>query len=70
MIPDFIWAKWTVEQEDAAGHEGAEHVVALEEYPLVAGDEVGFANEVAGANRLRSERRRCDTVIAPDFLES
>ena len=32
-----------------------QHVVALEEYPLVAGDKVGAGDQVAGANRFRPE---------------
>ena len=40
MVPDFILAERAVEQECAAGNQGAEHVVALEEYPLVTGDEI------------------------------
>ena len=55
MVPDFILAKRTVHQEHAARHQRAQHVVALQENPLVAGDEVRLRNQVAGVNRLRSE---------------
>ncbi len=44
VVPDFVFVERTIEQEDAAGNQGAEHVVAFEEDPLVAGDEVGFGN--------------------------
>ena len=41
MVPNFIRAERAVEQESAAGNQGAEHVVALEEYPLMTSDEIG-----------------------------
>src|SRR5713226_6350703 len=55
MVPDFVRAKRAVEQKNAARNQGAEHVIALEENPLMAGHEVGFGNQVAGADRLRSK---------------
>src|SRR5262245_53328874 len=35
-IPDFLGAKWAVQQEDSAFDQSAEHVIALEEDPLMA----------------------------------
>ncbi len=55
MVPDFIRAERAIEQERSSRHQRAQHVVALEEDPLVAGDEVGFRNQVGGVNGLRSE---------------
>ena len=42
MLPHFVFTEGAVEQEDAARDQGAEHVIALEEDPLMASDEVGF----------------------------
>ena len=55
VVPDFIFCERTVEQEHAAWHQRAEHVVALEENPLMAGDEVRLGDQVAGMDRLRPE---------------
>ena len=55
FVPGFVGAEGAVEQEGAAFDECAEHVVALEEYPLVAGDEVGFGDEIGGVDGIGAE---------------
>ena len=47
MVPNLVRPKRTIEQENAARNQGAEHVIALEENPLMAGHEVGLVNQVA-----------------------
>src|SRR6185437_12785863 len=41
-IPDLIGSEWAIQQEDPTRHERLEHVIALQEYPLMASDEVRF----------------------------
>ena len=53
--PNLVLIKRTVEQENAARNQGAEHVVAFEENPLMAGHEVGFGDQIARPDRLRPE---------------
>ena len=55
LVPDLVRAVHAVEQEHAAGLAVLEHVVALEERPLVTGQELRFGDEVAGANHIRPE---------------
>ncbi len=43
-VPNLVRPKGTVEQENAARNQGAEHVVALKKYPLMAGYQVGLGN--------------------------
>ena len=50
LVPDLLGAVGAVEEEDAAGHERAEHVVLFEEDEGVAGQEVGGGDEVGGAD--------------------
>ena len=55
LVPDFVRAVVRVEQERAAGHQVLEHVVAVQEDRLMAGDEIGLAHQVDRANRLGPE---------------
>src|ERR1051326_814075 len=55
MVPYFFRAEWAVEQEHSAFDQRLEHVVALEENPLMACDEVCFRHQVSGANWVGSE---------------
>ena len=55
LVPDFFGAERAVQQERAAFDQRAEHVVALQEYPLVAGDEVRLGDQIGRADRLRTE---------------
>ncbi len=55
LVPDLVHAVVRVEQERAAGHQVLEHVVAVQEDRLMAGDEIGLADQVDRANRLRAE---------------
>ncbi len=55
LIPDFILAERAVEQENRAGVSGLEHINALEEGELVAGDKIGAGDQVAGVDRLGAE---------------
>ena len=48
-------AERAVEQEGGAGLGGLQHVDAFQEGELVAGDEVGLGDQVAGADRLGAE---------------
>jgi hypothetical protein len=69
VLPQLVGRVRRVEQERAAVADVAEHVEAVEQPELVAGDEVGFLDQVGRADRL-GPKRRCDTVIEPDFFES
>ncbi|GBC79362.1 hypothetical protein HRbin09_00578 [bacterium HR09] len=52
MVPNLVGTKGGVEQENAAGHGVAEHVVLVHKHELVAGHKVGPADEVGRADRL------------------
>jgi hypothetical protein len=67
--PDFVLRIRRVEQERAAGNERFHHVVFLQERREMAGDEIGAADEIGRAIGS-GPKRRCDTVMLPDFLES
>ena len=55
VIPNFVWAERTIEKQRPAGNKGAEHVIALEEDPLVAGHEIGLGDEISGPDGLGSK---------------
>ena len=60
VVPDLVPAEGRVEQEDAARHRVAGHVVALEERELVAGHEVRPPDQVgaSGSSSARSAGAR------------
>ena len=69
LIPDVLGAERAVQQERAALAGSIEHLEALEEAELVAGDEIGLVDQIWG--RIGSgPKRRCETVTEPDFFES
>ena len=55
VVPDLVGAEGAVEQEDGARLGGLQHVEALQERELVAGDEGRAVDQVGGADRLRAE---------------
>ena len=61
LVPDLVGTERAVEQEHRAVDRLAQHVDALDELELVAGDEPGALHEVGRADRPRPEaqvRRR------------
>ena len=70
VVPRVVGRVRAVQQERRAGLGEAEHVDAVEETELVTRDEVGVADEVRRVDRRVGSKRRCDTVIEPDFFES
>jgi len=69
MVPNLVGAVQAVEQENGAGRCRTQHVVALEEGELVAGDKAGLVDEVSRVDRLGAEAQ-VEMVMAPAFLES
>ena len=55
MVPNLVGAVQAVEQENGAGRCRTQHVVALEEGELVAGDKAGLVDEVSRVDRLGAE---------------
>ena len=55
VVPDLARAERAVEQERSADIGRAQHVQALEERELVAGDEVRLADQVGGPDRFGTE---------------
>ena len=55
LVPDFGGRVGRVEQEDRAGHGCFKHVHLLKEAEVVAGDEAGLGDEVAGADWVGPE---------------
>ncbi len=55
MLPDFVRTEGAVQQEHRAGLGQMQHVHSLQEGELMARDEAGLLDQVAGADRLAAE---------------
>ena len=55
VVPDRLGAVRRVEQEHGAGNRRLQHVETVEKIELVAGDEIGPADEIGGKDRPRPE---------------
>jgi hypothetical protein len=66
-VPDRVGPERSVEQEDAAGLECLEHVEAVEEIELVAGDEGGTPDQVGRADRAAGRSAGARSSPRPTF---
>ena len=69
VVPDVARSEGAVEQEHRAVGRLVEHVDALDELKLMAGDERARCTRYV--DRIGcGPKRRCDVVREPDFFES
>ena len=59
-VPNLVGAERRAEEEGAVVAEAVEHLVPVQERGLVAADEVGLGDQVAGADRARAEAQMGD----------
>ena len=70
VLPDFFRSINGIEQESAAFYRVLKHIEPLQEGELVAGNELGVADQVWSPDRFGTKAQVRETVTVPDFLES